>query len=78
MGHEISYHYDVLDSSHGDMEKAIDEFENNKQRFEELGFALKTVCQHGNPVVERVGYTSRFFSHQKSAGTLSATCGCNG
>lgn len=58
MGHEISYHYDVMDSSHGNLEKAMEEFEQNRQRFESLGFHLKTVCQHGNPVVERVGYTS--------------------
>lgn len=58
MGHEISYHYDVMDSSHGNLEKAMAEFEQNRQRFESLGFPLKTVCQHGNPVVERVGYTS--------------------
>lgn len=58
MGHEISYHYDVMDSCHGDLDKAIEEFETNRQRFEDLGFHIKTVCQHGNPIVERVGYTS--------------------
>ena len=58
MGHEISYHYDVMDSNHGDLDGAIKEFEENRQRFEKLGFPIITVCQHGNPVVERVGYTS--------------------
>lgn len=58
MGHEISYHYDVMDSSHGNMKQAISEFEKNKLLFEGLGFKLITVCQHGNPVIERVGYTS--------------------
>ena len=58
MGHEISYHYDVMDSNHGDLDGAIREFEGNRQRFEKLGFPIITVCQHGNPVVERVGYTS--------------------
>lgn len=58
MGHEISYHYDVMDSNHGDLDGAIKEFEGNRQRFEKLGFPIITVCQHGNPVVERVGYTS--------------------
>lgn len=58
MGHEISYHYDVMDSNHGDLGGAIKEFEENRQRFEKLGFSIITVCQHGNPVVERVGYTS--------------------
>lgn len=58
MGHEISYHYDVMDSNHGDLNGAIMEFETNRQQFEKLGFPIITVCQHGNPVVERVGYTS--------------------
>lgn len=58
MGHEISYHYDVMDSNHGKLDEAIKEFEVNRQRFESLGFPIITVCQHGNPVVERVGYTS--------------------
>lgn len=58
MGHEISYHYDVMDSCKGDLNKAIKEFADNKQIFEKKGFVISTVCQHGNPVVERVGYTS--------------------
>lgn len=67
MGHEISYHYDVMDSNHGDLDGAIAEFEANRKRFEELGFSVVTVCQHGNPVVERVGYTSNrdFFRSDK-------------
>lgn len=58
MGHEISYHYDVMDSCKGNLDLAIKEFECNKQTFEANGFAINTVCQHGNPIVERVGYTS--------------------
>ena len=58
MGHEISYHYDVMDACRGDLDAAMAEFEANKQTFEGNGFPLVTVCQHGNPVVERVGYTS--------------------
>ena len=58
MGHEISYHYDVMDSNKGDIAKAMAEFEKNRALFEENGFFVKTVCQHGNPVVERIGYTS--------------------
>ncbi|MCQ2450927.1 MAG: hypothetical protein MJ080_02990 [Clostridia bacterium] len=66
MGHEISYHYDVMDSCHGDLELAKEEFEKNKAVFEKNGFILKTVCQHGNPVVERIGYTSNrdFFRNE--------------
>ncbi len=58
MGHEISYHYDVMDSCKGNLEAAIEEFEKNRHMFEDNGFPIITVCQHGNPVVERVGYTS--------------------
>ena len=67
MGHEISYHYDVMDSCKGDLDKAINEFADNKQIFEKNGFAIRTVCQHGNPVVERVGYTSNrdFFRSER-------------
>lgn len=67
MGHEISYHYDVMDSCKGNLEKATEEFEANRKCFEENGFLVTTVCQHGNPVVERVGYTSNrdFFRSEK-------------
>lgn len=67
MGHEISYHYDVMDSCKGDLEKAISEFEENRQKFISSGFELKTLCQHGNPVVVREGYTSNrdFFRSEK-------------
>lgn len=29
MGHEVSYHYDVMDSCKGDLERAVDEFAAN-------------------------------------------------
>ena len=66
MGHEISYHYDVMDSNKGNIDQAVLEFDRNLQKFESLGFHLETVCQHGNPVVERVGYTSNrdFFRNE--------------
>ena len=67
MGHEISYHYDVMDSNKGNLEGAIAEFEQNRRIFEQNGFPIVTVCQHGNPVIERVGYTSNrdFFRSEK-------------
>lgn len=67
MGHEISYHYDVMDSCKGDLNKAIREFADNKHLFEKNGFPIETVCQHGNPIVERIGYTSNrdFFRSEK-------------
>jgi len=58
LGHEVSYHHDVMDSNKGDLVKAKDEFHKNVSLFEEHGFQIKTVCQHGNPVIERDGYTS--------------------
>lgn len=58
MGHEISYHYDVMDSNQGNIKQALREFEENKKKFEDNGFKLVTVCQHGNPIVERKGYSS--------------------
>ena len=76
MGHEISYHYDVMDSNKGDIDKAINEFESNKRKFEKNGFEICTVCQHGNPIVERVGYTSNrdFFRNEKVSETYSSVC----
>lgn len=70
LGHEISYHYDVMDSCKGDLDKAVTEFYENKQVFEKNGFIIETVCQHGNPVVERIGYTSNrdFFRSEKVRG----------
>ncbi len=67
LGHEVSYHYDVMDSNKGDIDLALLEFIKNKELFEEKGFTIKTVCQHGNPVVERVGYSSNrdFFRNEK-------------
>ena len=58
MGHEITYHYDVMDSNKGNVASAIKEFETNKELFEKNGFYLFTVCQHGNPIIERKGYAS--------------------
>lgn len=67
MGHEISYHYDVMDANSGDIELAIKDFEKNVVKFKQNGFNLVTLCQHGNPIVERKGYTSNrdFFRNEK-------------
>lgn len=58
MGHEISYHYDVLDESKGDMVLADQKFSKNLEKFQSLGFEIITVCQHGNPLIVRKGYSS--------------------
>ena len=47
-----------MDSNSGNIEKAIENFEENLKIFEKNGFEIKTVCQHGNPIVNRVGYHS--------------------
>jgi len=74
MGHEISYHYDVLDECKGDIETAILQFKKNLHCFEKNGFQIKTVCQHGNPVIERVGYSSnRDFFRSKHVQELFPT-----
>jgi hypothetical protein len=58
LGHEVSYHYDVLDANDGDFDKANIEFKKNITVFESYGFEIKTVCQHGNPIKERINYNS--------------------
>ncbi len=66
MGHEISYHYDVMDANGGDILAAMADFEAKCDMFEKNGFHLVTLCQHGNPIVERKGYTSNrdFFRNE--------------
>jgi len=58
LGHEVSYHHDVMDSNKGDFNEAKKEFEDYVKMFRDNEFVIKTVCQHGNPVVERNGYHS--------------------
>lgn len=58
LGHEVSYHYDVMDKNQGAIDEAIREFGSNLDLFERHGFVVRTVCQHGNPVIERMGYSS--------------------
>lgn len=58
LGHEVGYHYDVLDNNDGDKEKAIQEFREALSCFEDNGFTVKTVCPHGNPLKKRIGYSS--------------------
>ena len=39
MGHEISYHYDVMDSCKGDLDKAVVEYAENVALFEAKRFS---------------------------------------
>jgi len=58
LGHEVTYHYDVLDSNNGNYDLAEKEFDETLLMFKEFGFEVKTVCPHGNPVMERDGWSS--------------------
>lgn len=48
MGHEIGYHYEVLDKVKGDFESAIRLFSEEIKDFEK--YNVKTICMHGNPL----------------------------
>ena len=48
MGHEVGYHYEVLDKAKGDFESAIEIFEDELKKFREV-CEVKTICMHGNP-----------------------------
>lgn len=58
LGHEIGYHYDVLDNNNGDLASADLEFQRNLQIFSNNGFEIKWICPHGNPALKRVGWNS--------------------
>ena len=49
MGHEIGYHYEVLDKAKGNFEKAIRIFEEELKAFRKI-YDVKTICMHGNPL----------------------------
>lgn len=50
MGHEVTYHHDVIDGANGILEDAVSIYKRNVQIFSDLGFNVHTVCQHGNPI----------------------------
>jgi len=49
MEHEIGYHYEVLDKTNGNIEKAIEIFEGELKEFRRI-CDVKTICMHGNPL----------------------------
>lgn len=73
LGHEVTYHYDVLDANSGDLEAATLEFEETVKDFEDAGFPVKSVCPHGNPLMNRHGWNSNkdFFRDPKVATRFS-------
>jgi hypothetical protein len=67
LGHEVTYHYDVLDANGGDIKKSIEDFKSNMKLFKKYGFKVATVCPHGNPVMIRDGWNSNkdFFRNKE-------------
>jgi len=55
-GHEIGYHHECLDRCAGDFESARQLFLREVQRFGQDGFALRTVCSHGESGLPKHGY----------------------
>lgn len=51
MGHEIGYHYEVLDKARGDYRKAIQIFERELAELRKIA-DVKTICMHGNPLTK--------------------------
>ena len=49
MGHEVGYHYEVVDKARGNLDLAIKIFEQELEKFREL-VEVKTICMHGNPL----------------------------
>lgn len=49
MGHEIGYHYEVMDKANGDMDKAIEIFREELEDFRKIA-EINTICMHGNPL----------------------------
>ena len=48
LGHEIGYHYEVLSKTNGNLEKAIDLFNIELNKFREIT-EITTICPHGKP-----------------------------
>lgn len=69
LGHEVSYHYDVLDANNGNVDLALAEFTETVGRFENAGFKITSVCPHGNPLMVRSGWSSNkdFFRNRRVA-----------
>ena len=66
LGHEIGYHYDVLDCNNGDFEMARRQFDKYLSGFANIGVEIETVCPHGNPLKQRDGWNSNkdFFKEE--------------
>jgi hypothetical protein len=49
LGHEVGYHYECLSDAKGDISRALEDFENNLERFREI-VTIKTISMHGRPL----------------------------
>ena len=58
LGHEVGYHYDVLDAADGDYDAALEDFDRCLGMFANMGMPVSTVCPHGNPTKLRQGWKS--------------------
>lgn len=57
LGHEIGYHYEVVDKSLGDYEVAIKLFAKELADFRDI-YDVKTIAQHGSPLLGNLAATS--------------------
>jgi hypothetical protein len=48
LGHEIGYHYEVMDTAKGNQEEAIKLFEEVLKEFRSIA-DIRTICMHGTP-----------------------------
>lgn len=51
MGHEVGYHYEVLDKAEGDVGKAMKLFEEELNEFRRI-CKVETIAMHGNPLTK--------------------------
>ena len=49
MGHEIGYHYEVMNQANGDVYKALEMFNQNLVKFRNVA-KIETICMHGSPM----------------------------
>jgi len=57
LGHEIGYHYEVLDKARGDFERAIEIFEEEINKFRRI-YDITTIAPHGSPLMGSLNATS--------------------
>jgi hypothetical protein len=49
LGHEVGYHYETMDTSKGNVDKAYEEFCRNLEKFRKLT-PVQTISMHGSPM----------------------------